>query len=72
MFAFNFFNFYLPIFLVAVLAQFFVYMDIYYLVLTQLCIKQVADNLIEYIYPMYETRTRLANLKKKYDDVQWD
>jgi hypothetical protein len=39
LFSFNFFNFYLPMFLVALLSNFFEFMDIYYLVLSQLVLK---------------------------------
>lgn len=59
-------------FLVALLNNFFEFMDIYYLVLSQLVFKQTVENLIELLYPLYETRTRLKVLEKKFEDVQWD
>ena len=47
-------------------------MDVFSLVLSQLCFKQVVDNLIELLSPLYETHFRLKKLNSEYKDVLWE
>ena len=68
LFAFNFFNFYLPIFLVAVLSKFFEFNDTYFLILVQLCFKQVLVNFIELVLPYWSVNDKINLLKKEFKD----
>lgn len=68
LFTMGFINFYFPLFLVAFL-KFFSYTDLFILVITQLGLKQVALNVIEYFMPVFFTQSKLSELGDRFQDV---
>jgi len=64
----GFFNFYFPMFLVAFL-KYFNYNDLLSLVVTQLGLKQVALNVLEYYVPVFFTSTKMKKLEETFQDV---
>ena len=51
--------------------MYFDFMDVFYLVLNQVAIKQIIDNLIEFYSPRYECDERMDNLQQLFEDVRW-
>lgn len=70
LFIVNFLNFYLPAITIALdTSNTNSYMDIFQLLLTQLAVKQLSLNLLEYILPILKTKWQLMKLHDRFRKV---
>lgn len=64
LFQFNFFNFYMPLLLVAFYTT--NYNNLFIMMLSQMAFKQTSQNMVEYIIPILKTKKKLDNHQNDY------
>ena len=67
LFQFNFFNFYMPMLLVAFYTR--KYDDLFMMMLSQMAFKQISMNLIEWFLPIITTRKKMVAVREEYDTI---
>ena len=70
LFSFNSVNFYLPTLIVAVLSQYFEFVEVYTNILIQMVFNQYFSNIQETFAPKWESEKRLGKLKMDFKECQ--